>query len=304
MLGEESSMKESGGKFKVRHIVKLPVSDELIRKSLIRIMENETKSLDAELKGAEPHIFSDDFEKKMEEIIGVRKTETSADKLKSALEKVMDEEEAELEKEMAGVEPHVFSEAFEKKMEKLLQDETPKQTSGQKLQKTTQYAAVLIIIGLLIGGIVFCTSDHASASKIGVEIREWLENAFTVEEGDTTRKDEGVLFEESQIGYLPEGFEKVYEDEAFSHVMYKYQNDTGDYIILNVWRDKIESGIDNDEIGQGIGLNADGLEYRFLIKQETDGNILTWTDTEDAFYIVNSTLDKEEMIKIMDGISY
>lgn len=304
MLGEESSMKESSGKFKVRHIVKLPVSDELIRKSLIRIMENETKSLDAELKGAEPHIFSDDFEKKMEEIIGVRKTETSADKLKSALEKVMDEEEAELEKEMAGVEPHVFSEAFEKKMEKLLQDETPKQTSGRKLQKTTQYAAVLIIIGLLIGGIVFCTSDHASASKIGVEIREWLENAFTVEEGDTTRKDEGVLFEESQIGYLPEGFEKVEEDVKFSYVMYRYQNDTDDYIIIKVWRDKIESGIDNNEIGQEIGLNADGLEYCFVNKEKTEGNILTWMDAEDAFYIINSTLDKEEILKIMDSISY
>jgi len=46
--------------------------------------------------------------------------QSSEEKLKASLLEIMEAEEAELEEEMKNVEPHKFSETFEKKMEALL----------------------------------------------------------------------------------------------------------------------------------------------------------------------------------------
>jgi hypothetical protein len=72
---------------------------------------------------------------------------------------------------------------------------------------------------------------------------------------EKSEKKEGVLFEESRIGYMPEGFEKVKEGVSYSRVYYKFQNSVGEYIILKIHRDTIESAIDNSEIQKDIFLN-------------------------------------------------
>lgn len=225
---------------------------------------------------------------------------TSNKKLKESLLRVAQSEEAALEEEMKGCEPHIFSEEFEKKMEKVMEIRARK----VKRYYMMRYAAAMIVTVLLVGGILFVGNEEARASKVGIDILEWMENFFLVGEGETTRKEEEVLFDESQIGYLPEGFEKVEEIVRFSKVYYKYQNGIGEYIVLEVCRDKIESIVDNEEIGQDVSLNAAGLEYRYIYKEDSKENVVTWKDKEDIYYYLQGTYNKEEIIKIMDSISY
>ena len=209
---------------------------------------------------------------------------TSNKKLKESLLRVAQSEEAALEEEMKGCEPHIFSEEFEKKMEKVMEIRARK----VKRYYMMRYAAAMIVTVLLVGGILFVGNEEARASKVGIDILEWMENFFMVGEGETTRKEEEVLFDESQIGYLPEGFE----------------NSVGEYIVLDVRRNKIESMVDNEEIGQDVSLNAAGLEYRYIYKEDSKENVVTWKDKEDIYYYLQGTYDKEEIIKIMSSISY
>lgn len=167
-----------------------------------------------------------------------------------------------------------------------------------------RYVAASIVTVLLVGGLVFVGNEEARASKVGVEIQEWLSNAFVVENdtGEDSTKD--ILFEEKRLGYLPEGFEKVLEEVTFDDAYYKYQNNVEDYIILHVYKEKTAVGVDNKEITQEVALNADGFEYRFIITEDAKTNGVVWIDNDNKFYSLTSTLTKEEIINIMNGISY
>lgn len=234
----------------------------------------------------------------IDKIIAMRNRKIAAKKLGASMRRVLEEEITKNRAEMAQGAPYFFSKEFENSMLKVMEVRKRK----PKIYKTLRYAAVTLVTVLFIGGILFVGNEEARASKMGMEIQAWLDNFFVVEEKSKESND--VLFEEAQIGYLPDGFEKVSEEVTFSYVLYKYQSDSKDYIILGVYRDKTLSGIDNEEIGQDIDLNAAGLEYRFIDKAEKNAVAVAWTDKKDVYYCLISTLEKEEIINIMDGISY
>ena len=118
------------------------------------------------------------------------------------------------------------------------------------------------------------------------------------------RKDTDVLFEESQIGYMPEGFEKVEEEITFSLVYFKYKNSEGDYITIRVGRDKTALQIDNEEIGKDVYLNAAGYEYTITHKDELYKDVIIWKDENDIYYYLASTMETTELVDIMNSISY
>ena len=274
--------------------------NEKLKECLKRWARCEDAALEEEMKNSEPHVFSEDFKAKMAKMMTVRTKETADEKLAASILRVMNQEEEAIQAEIKKEGPHVFSEEFEKKLEKVMEVRARK----AKRYNVMRYAAAMIVTFLLVGGILFVGNEEARASKVGIDILEWMENFFLVDEGDTTRKEDEVLFAESQIEYLPEGFETVEELVMFSKVSYRYQNADGDYVVLEVYRDKTSSGIDNEDVGQEVNLNVAGLEYRFIDKDEENSNAIAWTDKEEIYYYLTSTLEKEEVINIMNGISY
>lgn len=275
-------------------------ADEKLRLSVLEAMELDDARLKEEMEKAGPHVFSEEFERKMEELMRVKEPETGEEMLKACIMEVMEKKEDELEEEMKNFEPHVFSKKFEEKMEAVMAVEKRK----TKRYNAVRYVAAAIVTVLLVGGVIFIGNEEIRASKIGVEVLQWLENSFVVE--NKTDKDNAgdVLFEESRIGYLPEGFEKVAEEVTFSVVSFKYQNIEGNCINLQVYRDKTISGINNEEISQEVALNANGLEYYYVYRDETGENIITWIDQKGTYYLLNSKLEKTELINIMNSISY
>ena len=275
-------------------------ADEKLRLSVLEAMELDDARLKEEMEKAGPHVFSEEFERKMEELMRVKEPETGEEMLKACIMEVMEKKEDELEEEMKNFEPHVFSKKFEEKMEAVMAVEKRK----TKRYNAVRYVAAAIVTVLLVGGVIFIGNEEIRASKIGVEVLQWLENSFVVE--NKTDKDNAgdVLFEESRIGYLPEVFEKVAEEVTFSVVSFKYQNIEGNCINLQVYRDKTISGINNEEISQEVALNANGLEYYYVYRDETGENIITWLDQKGTYYLLNSKLEKTELINIMNSISY
>lgn len=233
---------------------------------------------------------------------------------------MMELEDAKIEEEMKNAEPHVFSKEFESKMDALIQSMDSKKAlgkakGGKKKSKEEEeseprpiysckikYMAAAIVAVCCITGFLFFNGKNAVASQNSLRIKEWMEDFFVVEE--KSEKKEGVLFEESRIGYMPEGFEKVEESVFYSRVYYKFQNNTGNYIMIKVYQDKIEAAIDNSEMQKDILLNKAGYEYQYGYKESIDEHIFVWIDIKGVYYQVQSIFDKDEIIKVMDGISY
>ncbi len=221
-------------------------------------------------------------------------------KLKSCLIEMMEQEEAGLREELRQSEPHVFSETYRRTMNDAMQ--VQKRKSRQ--QGILRYVAAAVVTVLLAGGILFIGSEDLRASNVGIDILEWLEDFFTVRDGTDVRKETDVLFEESQIGYLPEGFEKVSETALYSSVAYRYENGETLFINIRVHRSKFEVAVDNEEIDREIKLNEQGLEYTHILKDDFGNETVIWQGEQGFYYMVDGNVGEEELIKIMNHISY
>lgn len=222
-------------------------------------------------------------------------------KLRANLMEAMKLDDQNLEAEMQGVAPHVFSEVHEKKMEKLLQ----RQNRKRKVLSVLRYALTACLVLLLTGSILIISSKDLHASKLSIDIIEWLEEFFSTEKGKEIKREESAaLFREEQIGYLPEGFEKIEEAEGFSIVYYKYQNDFGENIRVTVGKDKSSFQVDNTENVYEVHWNEAGYEYTSTYQVENGRGTIIWQDEDKTYYYISGIVAYEELIKVMNGITY
>ncbi len=229
------------------------------------------------------------------------------EKLKKALLEIWEKEDARLEEELMHCEPHVFSQEFERKMNKLLNNRGRKMAPYGFRQKLTPFwkpFAAIVVICIMISGILFTQSSSLNASALNIDILEWLDEFFTVEDGDGKRVTEQVLFEESQIGYLPDGFVKVSEESIFSQVQLKYKNKQDEYITLRVYKGKTLSNVDNESANPEFRINEAGYEYTIVYREDSEQITVLWKDEREIFYYLISSLDEQEIIEIMNSISY
>lgn len=220
--------------------------------------------------------------------------------LRDSLMELMELDLAREKEALTHSEPHVFSAGFEQRMAKLFR----RHKRRVRLQETLRHVAAAVLVVFLTGGIILIGSEEVHASLPSLPIFEWLEEYFSFGEGDYTRKEEEALFDESRIGYLPEGFEKVYEENTFSFVYYEYVDEENEKIKIYVKAGKSLFNADSDKVEQELLLNEAGFEYRYVLKDEGLYNIVIWTDAEDKSYRIEGTLDLDELIKVMNGITY
>lgn len=226
------------------------------------------------------------------------------ERLQTGIELVTSEDMETLEQEMNLEKPHEFSKEFEQKMETLLNKSMPKRKSTCSIPRYMAAAAAAVVV---IGGFGVAGGAKLYASETNIPILQWMENFFVTEHDTDQMKGEKsieVLFSQDQIGYLPEGFELVEEVIRESKVSYIYKNDVGKHIILEIYQDKMLAGADNIETGQNVDINADGLAYRYVYKEDLKVHVFEWSDAIDRFYILSGDIAKEELEIVMNSISY
>lgn len=142
--------------------------NEKLKECLKRWARCEDAALEEEMKNSEPHVFSEDFKAKMAKMMTVRTKETADEKLAASILRVMNQEEEAIQAEIKKEGPNVFSEEFEKKLEKVMEVRARK----AKRYNVMRYAAAMIVTVLLVGGILFVGNEEARASKVGIDILE------------------------------------------------------------------------------------------------------------------------------------
>ena len=222
------------------------------------------------------------------------------EKLKNSLMEAMELDVARLKEQTANTPPHTFSPEFERNMEKLIKQVERK----SKMRAAFRYVAAVLVVTLLTGGIIFIGSDSLRASEMSISIREWFANFFTVEDGTRGRKESDALFDKSQIGYMPEGFELVEEHSSFAMVQYKYINSVNDWIVIRISKAKVSTAVDNKNINNEVRVNSAGYEYALTYKEDSSESVVFWIDDESIYYFISGTIDSTELIEIMNNISY
>lgn len=226
------------------------------------------------------------------------------ERLQTGIELVTSEDMETLEQEMNLEKPHEFSKEFEQKMETLLNKSMPKRKSTCSIPRYMAAAAAAVVV---IGGFGVAGGAKLYASETNIPILQWMENFFITEHDTDQMKGEKsieVLFSQEQIGYLPEGFELVEEVVRESRMSLVYENDFQDHIFLEVYRDKLLTGVDNMETDKKVNLNKAGLEYYYVYKEDSCKHMFEWLDETGKLYLLSGDISKEELQAVMDSVSY
>jgi len=224
----------------------------------------------------------------------------SKNKFRASLMEAMKLDQQKLEVEMQTVAPHVFSDEHEAKMKKLFHKQKRRQTSSGVFR----YVVAACLVLLCLGSIFIISSEKLQASRLSIDIIEWLEDFFSTEKGtDDRRKENETIFSEDQIGYLPEGFEKTVEFENMAFAYHKYENADGKMIQIIASKDKTSLKVDNMEDVYEVSRNEAGYEYTGTYKPTEEGAAVIWMDKEEIYYYVMGTVSYEEILNVMNGIS-
>lgn len=159
----------------------------------------------------------------------------------------------------------------------------------------TTVAAVFCIMMISMAALTV-TSDAFRGKAFDFLFEEHEEYCdFIKNKGDTA---EALIVKYPE--YIPEGYVKNDEEKADSVNVQMYEGDTeSEYIIITQMTDEgITLSVDNEYASREkcfVGI----CEAYYMCDDES--SVLIW-DEEGMFYEINSSLDKDEMIKIAEGM--
>ena len=219
------------------------------------------------------------------------------EKLRQELVEYKKIEEELLEAELEGGEDHVFSEKFEANMQELFKVRNKKERRASCFRFTLSAAMILIV-----AGIMFTTVALTKASLPTVDIVEWFDNHFVYSKGTPTVEDEVLAFEESRLGYIPDGFKKMGEEINHMFIDYMYSGPDGQYISVHVSRMGVYSYQDNEEVVKEVFLNDAGYECVCFIRQNE--YVYIWEDDSGLYYYLSGNAGYDELMAVVNGIYY
>ena len=219
------------------------------------------------------------------------------EKLRVCLRKAMEMDDIRLDEEMKNSEPHEFSREFEEKMEKVRKIAKREPVTFQLKRFAAAAAVLLAVVGVLAIGV-----KSTTASKSGFDIITWTKEYFSFKKDGAELAEGEILFVESQIGYLPDGFEKVGEAIQDNMVQYYYENNENNYILIEVFVRGMIYNQDSKDVEYMLKESNKGVEYLHAYKEEIQTYLFVWDDVRGATYRLSGNVALEELISVMENI--
>lgn len=190
---------------------------------------------------------------------------------------------------------------LDKKMAKLSENPTKYIKAVQRpwyMKAMRSVAAVIIIISILFG-----------TAMLNAEARAWFRELIARWFGDHNEYTYNDPYNQSvdrnwNFGYIPEGFELIYEDKIEHECYYEFSSDTEDILRITIsggagtlYNDNEHYEIRSVKIGNDIADAYVSFDHDF-------SNSLIWPSSEDdVVIIIDATLKIKEIIKIAERIS-
>ncbi|MBR2036547.1 MAG: DUF4367 domain-containing protein [Lachnospiraceae bacterium] len=218
--------------------------------------------------------------------------------LGDCLQECMQQKQVMIDEEMEQYEDYVFSDEFETGMKKLLVVRNKKTKSTGVFKYAVSMAATLLVVV----GIVSASATSTKATLPSIDILGWFDTHFEFSKGTPNSKESAIIFDETQITYIPGGFVKVTEEVKFTYIEYKYENFEGNNFTIRVSKALTQLHHDNEEIVRESLVNDGGYECLYVEYENELAYI--WEDSQGLYYRVYGNMDKDELNSVMNGIQY
>lgn len=192
--------------------------------------------------------------------------------------------EAWIESFPDNIEEFEHSAAYERQIKRLFS-----KMRGDKYHRLTKNAVRIIVIAAVIASLTIT----AFAVPAG---RDYMIKKFS-DHSVYTIADVGKAKDVTDltVGYIPEGFELIHEEETYKVFFYEYGNNYGDVYSVYKLKCNFDYSFNSEVYSFDIWKNA-SIEYVICKSDENHINI-TWNNTEYLFAVTGS-LDEDELKKI------
>lgn len=218
-------------------------------------------------------------------------------KLKEAIMEAMRIEDEQLNKEVEKEGPHTFSKEYREKMDAIMQ--MYKKKSRRRVRIKYIMAATIVIFVFTIG-LIQLNAPGLKANEVIINITEWGKSLITMKNDDKSDIVEEMVFSEERLGYIPDGFELVMEEYAFSyaHLRYEKEDSYFDIIASNATQERT---LDSENIEEfAVRKTEDGLEYAIFSNAQGISKVI-WRNQDT--YILEGNLSPETLVEIMSNIT-
>lgn len=193
---------------------------------------------------------------------------------------------------------HRFSAGFERRMTKLLKVQRRSQSANPVMQRILQNVAVLLVaVAIMFSAAMTVDAFRERVIEVVVHVfNELTDYRFT------SHKTSDIPFAEANIGYVPHGMMKTYEEFMDGHAYVLYENSDGEFFELT--KEQVLPGdsyqvVLDTELSEYEVINIRGNPY--YCNEKNGDCIILWYD-ETSVYTLYSNLRLEELKEIAFSI--
>lgn len=191
---------------------------------------------------------------------------------------------------------HIFSDAFEKKMKKLIKEQ--RRRAGRAKRKHMMRRIGGMAAGIvLIGGILVTNVDalRIPISDFFFDIRNRYTDIIMSRQINYDISDK---LQQYMPEYMPEGFVITNVAEQADEVSVTCENDGGEFYVLDFWVTARNTSIDTEDT---VWEKETIQGFPAKIVQKDDRTYITWMPNEHQYYLAGQ-ITKEEGICILESV--
>lgn len=181
-----------------------------------------------------------------------------------------------------------YSHSFERNMSKLID-----KMRNDKYHRFTRKTVRFLIAVAAVTAITFTVLAVEQSRNFIIEQFK----THSVFSASDTENSQNV--EEFELGYIPEGFEKVNEQKSENRISYAYFDDFDNEFTINKCSLDYDVSIDSEKNSSWI-IEYNNITY-YAYSQDKEIVAYVWNEDEHLYFIVGN-LDKNELLKIAKNV--
>lgn len=191
--------------------------------------------------------------------------------------------------------PFEPSEKFERRMKRLIRQSRHPKMYFRHMNRAGRVAAMFVVGIMIIGAMTLGTK---ATEPLRIEIKEQIWHEGSVEEYYSVTGEGRIKY----LTYVPDGYEKLYEEEIEGSYGTEYENIFGKKIGYSVWILSDGSGTLRDtefERVEYVEMRGTTIEIGY---KDTGWVNCYWIEDNAIYLLDTQDVDKEELLKMISSI--
>ena len=187
-----------------------------------------------------------------------------------------------------------FSEAFEKKMNKIIAKDKRLSFYTRKKISKAFFAAMIALMIMFMGSLIVSATQGKMIKVIEHKTAGYIDIRTASDSFDVP----SYVLKEYTLSHIPDGFTVTEDNTEATGVSTLWQNDLGEEIDFSQIPLKFTISIDSDQHIEKVKVNGNNA---YLFRNQNDGSII-WTNGEYSFWLTVPVRYYDELISMAETV--